>query len=71
MFIREDGSYIPVPAAVDGNFNGLVNRDIPALDEAGFTISLRLTVSRPYRPRWYTRTDFLRSGPGIRPKTSR
>ena len=50
LFVREGGSYIPVPAAVpDEDFNGLVSRDLPALGEAGFTISLRLEVNRLYR----------------------
>ena len=45
-FVREDGTYIPVNAALQGNFIGLVARDVPGLNEAGFTISLRLEVSR-------------------------
>ena len=53
-FIWDDGSYIPLTAALVGNYTGLVNRDRLVLGEAGFTIALRFEVSRFYRPRWHT-----------------
>lgn len=41
FFIRQDGSYIPLTAALGEDYAGLVGRDLPALGEAGFTITLR------------------------------
>ncbi|KAF9653229.1 hypothetical protein BDM02DRAFT_3182774 [Thelephora ganbajun] len=41
LFVRQDGSYLPVIAALDENYDGLVNRDLQALGEAGFTIIIR------------------------------
>ena len=49
VFVRQDGSYIPVTAAVLGDYEGLVNRDLPVLDPAGFTITVRFEVNRSYR----------------------
>ena len=49
-FVRQDGSYIPITAALERDYTGLANRDRPALDEAIFTISLQLQVSEPYFP---------------------
>ena len=46
-FVRQDGTYISVNAAIEGNYAGLVARDIPGLYAAGYTITLRLEVSRP------------------------
>ena len=71
LFNREDGSYIPVPAAVAGNYVGLVCRDLPAFGEAGFTITIRFEVNGSSHPRWYTGTYLLRSGSGIHPRISR
>ena len=73
LFIRQDGSYIPVPAAVEGDYAGLINRDITALDETvvGFTITLRFEVNRPSHPHCHTSTHRLHSGQGIRPLISR
>jgi len=50
-FVRDDGSYIPLTAALEGNYADLVNRDLPVLGEAGFTISLRFEVGTTYRRR--------------------
>ena len=44
-FVREDRTYIPVDAAIRGDYTGLVARDVPGLYQAGYTISLRLEVS--------------------------
>jgi len=48
VFVRQDGSYIPVTTAVLGDYGGLVNRDIPVLTETGFTITVRFEVNRSY-----------------------
>ena len=55
MFVRQDGSFIPVPAAASGDHTGLVCRDLPALGEVGFTITIRFEVDEPSssRSRWY------------------
>lgn len=55
LFVRQDGSFITVPAAAEGDYTGLVCRDLPALNEAGFTITLRFEVngSSRYQPHWY------------------
>ena len=45
-FIRQDGTYLPVTAALRGDYIGLVGRDAPGLYEAGYTITIRLEVSR-------------------------
>jgi len=50
-FLRQDGSYIPVTTALEGDYAGLLNRDLPALVRTGFTITLQLQVKRSYRPR--------------------
>ena len=51
LFLREDGSFIPAPDAMAGDYTGLVDRDLPALGEAGFTITLRFEVNMLSRPR--------------------
>ena len=51
LFIRQDGSYIPVTAALDGDYSGLVNRDLPALGEGIFSVMLQLQVSGARCPR--------------------
>ena len=51
LFVREDRSFISVTAAVGEDYTGLVSRDIPALDTAGFTITVRFEVGRPNHPR--------------------
>ena len=51
LFVREDGSYIPLTAAMEGDFTGLADRDTSAFDTAGFTITLRFEVNRPNLPR--------------------
>lgn len=56
FFIRQDGSYIPLTAALGEDYAGLVGRDLPALGEAGFTITLRFGVNKPYRPQCYIGT---------------
>ena len=50
-FVRQEGSYIPVTAALEGNFTGLVNHDLPVLADAGWTITIRFAVNRSCRPR--------------------
>ena len=45
-FVRQDGTYISVDAAIRGDYAGLVLRDIPGLYGAGYTITLRFEVSR-------------------------
>lgn len=71
LFARDDGSYIPVTAALREDYVGLMNRDTPALDEAGFTFALRFEVNRPYRLRSHASTHRSHSGQGIRPKVTR
>jgi len=51
LFVREDGSYIPVVAALANDCAGLVARDFPVFSDAGFTITLRYEVSRFPCPR--------------------
>lgn len=70
-FVRQDGSYIPVTAALGRDYTGLANRDYPALDEAIFSVSLQVQVSRSYYPRWCSGTHWLHSGRGMYPNTSR
>ena len=50
-FVRDDGSYLPAAVALEGHCVGLVNRNCPVLEEAGFTVTLRFEVNRPYHPR--------------------
>lgn len=50
LFVRTDGSYVPLTAALDKDYVGLVGRDDPGLVDAGFMITLRLDVNRPSRP---------------------
>lgn len=45
LFFLEDGSYLPVSAALRGDFTGLTHRDVPALAEAGSTVTLRFEVN--------------------------
>jgi len=51
VFIRGDGSYIPVVDALAGNCDGLVDRDDSGLAQSGYTITLRFEVNRLYYPR--------------------
>jgi len=51
LFVRQDGTYIPVIAALANDYTGLVARDFPVFSDAGFTITLRYEVSRFSRPR--------------------
>jgi len=44
-FVRQDGSYLPVTAALEGDYTGLVNRDLPALDDGIYTVALQLQVN--------------------------
>ena len=69
-FLRQDGTYISVDAAIQGDCAGLLAPDVPALSNAGYTVTLRFEVSRPPLLR-DNRTDCLRSGPGTRRKTLR
>jgi len=71
LFTREDGSYIPVAAALKGEYTGLVCRDLPVLSEAGFTITLRFEVNGSHCPWRDAGTHRLHSGQGIRPMISR
>ena len=50
LFNRQDGSYIPVPAAMAGDYTNLTRRDLQVLGEAGFTIALQFEVSGSSRP---------------------
>ena len=50
-FVLRDGSHIPVTAALEGDYTGLVNRDLPAFGGVAFTITLRLQVNRSYHLR--------------------
>ena len=52
-----------------GDYGGLVNRDLPVLIEAGFTITVRLEVGISYH--YDTGAHSLHSGLGIRPAISR
>jgi len=75
-FVRQDGSYIPVTAALERDYTGLANRDRPALDQAIFMISFQLQVNKPHYPRWRAGTHslhihLLRSGRGIYPNILR
>jgi len=54
LFIQEDGSYIPVPAAVGEDYTSLVCCDLPAFGEAGFTITLQFEVGRMCHHWWCT-----------------
>ena len=47
MFVRTDGSYIPVESALRGDYQGLVNRDEPSLCGTGHTATVRLGVRGP------------------------
>ena len=69
-FVRQDGSYISVNAAIEGNHAGLLTPDVPGLYAAGFTITLRLEVSKS-PALCDNRTNRWRSGPGTRHKTVR
>lgn len=51
LFIREDGSFTPVTAALQENYAGLVCREITVMEEARFTIMIRFEVNRSRRPR--------------------
>jgi len=50
LFFQQDGSYMPVVAAVEGDCVALIFRDSPALCEAGFTITIRFEVNRSSGP---------------------
>ena len=50
-FVRQDGTFISVSAALAGDYTGLVARDLLVLGESGFTITLRFEVSGFPRPR--------------------
>jgi len=52
LFVREDGSYIPVTAALAEDYSGLVGRDLPVFGEAGYTITIQFEVIRPYYHPW-------------------
>jgi len=65
LFVRQDGSYILVPAAMGGDYVGLVNRDLPALTGAGVTITLRFEVCDTSRTRQHTGAHLLHSGLAI------
>ena len=45
-FVRQDGTYISVNAAIQADYAGLVAHDISELCDVGFTITLRLEVSK-------------------------
>lgn len=66
-FVMQDGSFIPVTAALERDYTGLANANRPALDESIFTITLQLQVNKPYYSRCCTCTHWLHSGQGIYP----
>ena len=48
-FVLEDGSYVPVTAAL-GDYVGLLNHDLPGFPgEAGLKITLRFEMNKPHR----------------------
>ena len=49
LFVRKDDSHIPVTAALAEDYTGLFNRDLPVLDMAGYTITIRFEASGLYR----------------------
>ena len=51
-FVRQDGAYIPVKAALEGDYTGLIAHDLPAFGpEAGYTIIVRFEVNEYSLPR--------------------
>lgn len=47
LFIREDGSYLPVQEALDKNYGSLMDQDSPVLDGTGLTVIIRFEVNKP------------------------
>ena len=47
VFFRNDGSYLPVSAALEQNYADLIMRDIPTLGGTGHAITLRFEVKKP------------------------
>jgi len=52
VFVREDGSYLPVTAALKEDYTGLVGRDLPVFSGAGYTVTIQFEVIRPYYRLW-------------------
>lgn len=48
LFAREDGSYIPVVSALQADYAGLLDRDLPVLDGTSAKIAVRFEVNKPY-----------------------
>lgn len=46
LFLLEDGSHLPVSAALRRDYAGLTHRDEPAIVESGITVTLRFDVGR-------------------------
>lgn len=46
IFLREDGSYLPVRGAVEGKYDGLMNKDSLVLVDVGNTVMTRFEVNR-------------------------
>ena len=73
VFPIEGASYISVTAALNGDYTGLIGGDVKVLEEAGYTITLRLEVRGSYLPCPQRQTDicWLHSGWDIPPKASK
>ena len=50
VFAIKGASYIPVTAALNEDYTGLIGSDVRVLKEVGQTITLRLEVRRSYLP---------------------
>lgn len=71
FFIQEDGSYFPVTSALEKRYDGLVDKDSPALVEIGPVVNVQFEVNKLAIFRWHTRVYRFRSGLGTRPKSTR
>ncbi|KAF9784361.1 hypothetical protein BJ322DRAFT_844285 [Thelephora terrestris] len=41
LFLREDGTYLPVKEALEKRYGSLMDQNLPVLDEAGLTVTVR------------------------------
>ena len=73
VFAIEGASYIPVTAALDEDYTGLIGADVKVFNEVGQTITLRLEVRGSYllRPQKQTDIYWLHSGWDIPQKISK
>jgi hypothetical protein len=46
LFIREDGTYLPVKEASEKIYGTLMDQDLPVLDGAGLTVTVRFEVNK-------------------------